>query len=141
MGEFNSRTLYEDDFKKIEDEDQKISWTFAMILLMALILAGTITMVNLFITVIITSKEKLRRSVFEENLFYMAQSSRMIQYTNKLISCRQDSKRNFNLVEKTFCVHKICGSKCKAEKVPNNIQAIENKLKELAAAVRRKKSI
>ena len=52
MGEFNSRTLYEDDFKKIEDEDQKISWTFAMILLMALILAGIITMVNLFITVL-----------------------------------------------------------------------------------------
>ena len=82
MGEFNSRTLY-DDFKKKEDEDEKVSRTFAMILLMALILAGTITMVNLFITVIITSKDKLRQSVLEENLFYMAQSS-MIQYFHKL---------------------------------------------------------
>ena len=124
MGEFNSRALYDEDFKKEKYQDEKVSRTFAMILLMALILAGTITMVNLFITVIITSKEKLRQSVLEENLFYMAQSSRMIQYTDKLISCRQDSKRNFNLVEKTFCVHKICGSKCKAEKVPYNIQVI-----------------
>ena len=88
---------------------------------------------NLFITVIITSKEKLRRSVLEENLFYMAQSSRMIQYTDKLISCRQDSKMNFNLVAKTFCVHKICGSKCNAEKVPYNIQVIEKKLRNIAA--------
>ena len=132
MGEFNSKTLY-DDFKKKEYEDEKVSRTFAMILLMALILAGTITMVNLFITVIITSKEKLRQSVLEENLFYMAQSSRMIQYTGKLISCSKDSTMNSNLMQKTFCVHKICGSKCKAEKVPYNIQVIEKKLRNIAA--------
>ena len=119
MGEFNSRTLY-DDFKKKEDEDEKVSRTFAMILLMALILAGTITMLNLFITVIITSKDKLRQSVLEENLFYMAQSSRMIQYTRKLFSkfCVKDLSMNFILVKNTFCVHKICGSKCVTERVP-----------------------
>ncbi len=124
MGEFNSRTLY-DDFKKKEDEDEKVSRTFAMILLMALILAGTITMVNLFITVIITSKDKLRQSVLEENLFYMAQSSRMIQYTHKLFR-----RKNFNVEGKNnFCVHKICGSKCQTEKVPYNIQVIEERLR------------
>ena len=84
-----------------------MSRVFAMILLMALILAGTITMVNLFITVIITSKDKLRQSVLEENLFYMAQSSKMIQYFHKLFR-RTNSLTNFNVEGKnTFCVHKF----------------------------------
>ena len=113
-----------------------------MILLIALILAGTITMVNLFITVIITSKEENIKEVLEENLFYMAQRSEMIQYSalsmsiHKLISKwkGEDSSVSFKIEEsKTFCVHKSCGPLCKIQKVPNNIQAIEDKLRQIAA--------
>ena len=139
MGEFNSDDLY-GDFTKYEDE--KVSRTFAMILLIALILAGTITMVNLFITVIITSKEENIKEVLEENLFYMAQRSEMIQYSalsmsiHKMISKwkREDSSVSFKIEKtKTFCVHKSCGPLCKSEKVPNNIQAIREKLRQIAA--------
>ena len=127
MGEFNSKDLY-GNFTKKEYEDEKVSRTFAMFLLIALILAGTITMVNLFITVIITSKDKLKQSVLEENLFYMAQCSEMIQDF-----ALRFSKENFKIKESaTFCVHKICGSKCKTDKVPNNIHAIEEKLRDKA---------
>ena len=127
MGEFNSKDLY-GNFTKKEYEDEKVSRTFAMFLLIALILAGTITMVNLFITVLITSKDKLKQSVLEENLFYMAQCSEMIQDF-----ALRFSKENFKIKESaTFCVHKICGSKCKTDKVPNNIHAIEEKLRDKA---------
>ena len=136
MGEFNSNDLY-GNFTKRKDEDEKVSRTFAMILLIALILAGTITMVNLFITVIITSKDKLKQSVLEENLFYMAQCSEMIQNfalsIHKLLG-RISSKKSFEVEVMTkFCVHKICGSQmCKTKKVPNNIHAIEERLRERA---------
>ena len=30
----------------------------------------------------------------------------------------------------TFCVHKICGPKCETDKIPNNIHAIEERLRE-----------
>ena len=137
MGEFDSHGLY-GEFEKKEYEDEKVNRTFAMILLVGLVLAGTITMVNLFITVIITSKEKLTQSVLEENLFYMAQCSEMIKdsalRTHKLINWGKNSSMNFKIEKRaTFCVHKICGSKCSAEKVPYNIKAIEDKLRKLAA--------
>ena len=137
MGEFNSNDLY-GNFRKEKDEDEKVSRTFAMILLIALILAGTITMVNLFITVIITSKDKLKQSVLEENLFYMAQCSEMIENfalalnIHKLISKMRGQKSSSFKIENTatFCVHKICGPKCETDKIPNNIHAIEERLRE-----------
>ena len=134
MGEFNSKDLY-GNFTKKDYEDEKVSRTFAMLLLIGLILAGTITMVNLFITVIITSKDKLKQSVLEENLFYMAQCSEMIQdFALSFSKLRgQNSSANFKIKETaSFCVHKICGSKCKTDKVPNNINAIEEKLRKKA---------
>ena len=128
MGEFQSGDLY-NNFHKKEDEDEKISRTFAMILLVALILAGTITMVNLFITVIITDKDRLRQSVFEENLFYMAQCSEIIKDFAVRMNCCKDFKI---ASEKYYCVHKICGPRCTSEKVTDNIQSIQQKLRELA---------
>ena len=90
-------------------------------------------MVNLFITVIITSKDKLRQSVLEENLFYMAQSSRMIQYFHKLFQ-RTNSLTNFNVEGKnTFCVHKFVDQNAQLQKVPYNIQDIEERLRNLVS--------
>ena len=134
MGEFNSNDLY-GNFTKKKDEDEKVSRTFAMILLIGLILAGTITMVNLFITVIITSKDKLKQSVLEENLFYMAQCSEMIKrFALSIDKLRgRNSSKSFKIEVLTkFCVHKICGSQCKTKKVPNNIHAMEERLRERA---------
>ena len=136
MGEFNHNDYFEKGKTK---QEHYVNRGFAKILLIALILVVTITMLNLFISVIITSEEKLRRSVWEENLFYISQCSRMVsEFWGQSLS------KKFKIEETaTFCVHKICGSKCKAQKVPNSIQAIESNLRELAAAkiVRRNKSM
>ena len=46
----------------------------------------------------------------------------------------RNSSKSFKIKGKdNFCVHKICGSQlCKNEKVPNNIHAIEERLRERA---------
>ena len=54
--------------------------------------------------------------------------------------CGQNSSAKFKIKETaSFCVHKICGSNCISDKVPNNVHAIEEKLREKAAKILRKK--
>ena len=124
MGEFSGKDIY-NSFK--QDEEEEIGRTFAMILIILMIFSCTITMVNLFITVVITDKEELGKAVFIENLFYMARSSEVIR---DLFNCDRDK---FKEKEKRpiFCVHQVCGKTCGKKKLPSLIQHMLPKLKEI----------
>ena len=77
-----------------------------------MILAGTITMVNLFVAVIISDKEKMEDEVFKLKLFYMAEGSQLIK---NLHSKKQSGlKVDQGIV---YCLQRICGKGCKAERV------------------------
>ena len=134
MGEFNARDLYEDYMGQNEDEEEhwKIGRTFAMFLLVLLVMAGTITMVNLFVAVIIKDTKMLEEEVFKEKLFYMAEASIMIKTLvpkSRQASLAIESTR-------TFCVHEMCAAKCDKKRIPSNITHLEPDLLKLAEAGR-----
>ena len=133
MGEFNARDLYDEFVGQDEDEHWKIGRTFAMLLLVLLVLAGTITMVNLFVAVIIKDTQTLEEEVFKEKLFYMAEASAMIrnlvpESKQATLAIRSDSS--------TFCVHEMCARKCEKKRIPSNISHLEEDLLKLAEASR-----
>ena len=67
--------------------DDKTSRTFAMFVLVSLILFGTITMINLFTAVIISDLNNLEKDVFVQNLSNMAQCAILAEamLPNKLL--------------------------------------------------------
>lgn len=136
MGEFNAGDLYREYESKINEtmvndketaDHIKIGRTIAMIILVFMILAGTITMINLFVAVIISDKEKMEDEVFKLKLFYMAEGSELIKnlHTNTQFGPKVDQ-------EIVFCVHKICGPSCKAERVSDSNARIVPDLIQLA---------
>ena len=133
MGEFNADDLYEDYQNKLghtlkkDFEYMRVGRTLAMIILVCMILAGTITMINLFVAVIISDKEQMDDDVFKRKLFYMAEGSELIK---KLFPCDNSLKGKNKEIE--VCVHKICGSICKAERISPSIERIVPKLIKLA---------
>ena len=135
MGEFNADSLYKDYDNKLESTLQKdrdylkIGRTLALIILVCMILAGTITMVNLFVAAIISDKEEMDVEVFKQKLFYMAEGSEQIK---KLVSTKMQWKRLKVKEEIYVCVHKICGPICTAQRVSPSIGRIVPKLIELA---------
>ena len=132
MGEFNARDLYNDYMGQNEEEHWKIGRTFAMFLLVLLVMAGTITMVNLFVAVIIKDTNMLEEEVFTEKLFYMAEASIMIK------TLVPKSRHSSLAIESTgtFCVHEMCAAKCEKKRVPSNITHLEPELLKLAEAGR-----
>ena len=85
-----------DDFYKNFGENE-VSRTFALGILVLMILTVTITMVNLFVAVIISDREKMVKDVFKQNLLYMAQCS---QLTHNLLK----NQWVFNLFKTCFDV-------------------------------------
>ncbi len=132
MGEFNADDLYEDYQNKLDHtlmkdfEYMRVGRTLAMMILVCMILAGTITMINLFVAVIISDKEKMDDDVFKQKLFYMAEGSELIK---KLVPCDNSLKVDKEI---NVCVHKICGSICKAERISPSVERIVPKLIKLA---------
>merc|ERR1712110_743446 len=132
MGEFNADDLYEDYQNKLghtllkDFEYMRVGRTLAMMILVCMILAGTITMINLFVAVIISDKEKMDDDVFKQKLFYMAEGSELIK---KLVPCDNSLKVDKEI---NVCVHKICGSICKAERISPSVERIVPKLIKLA---------
>ena len=109
-----------------------VSSTFAMLLLVLLVLAGTITMVNLFVAVIIKDTQTLEEEVFKEKLFYMAES--LISIRNLVPQSRQATLAINSSM--TFCVHEMCAANCEKSRVPSNISHLEPELLKLALADR-----
>lgn len=130
MGEFNARDLYNEFMGDHEDPHWKIGRTFAFGMLVFLVLAGTITMVNLFVAVIIKDTNHLEGEVFKEKLFYMAES--LISIRNLVPQSRQ-AKLAINS-SMTFCVHEMCAANCEKSRVPSNISHLEPELLKLALA-------
>ena len=134
MGEFNADTLYQDYDNKLKTTLYKdlaymrVGRTIAMIILVGMILTGTITMINLFVAVIISDKEKMEVDVFKQKLFYMAEGSELIK--NLVVSKMQSDLKVEEQI--TVCVHKICGPMCTAERVSPSIGRIVPKLIQLA---------
>ena len=79
LGEFNFGDLYGAFYNSGDVDATYISRTFTMILLVSLILLGTVTMINLFIAVIISDLEDLKRDVFTQKLINMAQYCILIE--------------------------------------------------------------
>ena len=142
MGEFNAGELYQqyaemiNNKKRINEdiaEHIKIGRTLAMVILVFMILAGTITMVNLFVAVIISDKEKMEDEVFKLKLFYMAEGSELIKnlHTKKQSGLKVDQ-------EIVFCVHRICGKGCNSVRVSESNTRIVPRLIELAEKNRSK---
>ena len=136
MGEFETVERYE-EFK--QDEKEEIGRTFAMILIIFMIFSCTITMINLFIAVVIADKNELENTVFMENLFYMARSSEVLKDIFKTLQTRFhftlpsfNVKYNVSKPKETFCLHQVCGKKCKKRKLPSYIRHMLPKLKEIA---------
>ena len=73
LGEFNLDDLY-NNFKQ-----DGTSRAFAMILLIFLILLVSITMVNLFVAVIISDIEKMKKEVYIQKLVNMAQYAILVE--------------------------------------------------------------
>ena len=133
MGEFNADTLYQDYDNKLKTTLYKdlaymrVGRTIAMIILVGMILTGTITMINLFVAVIISDKEKMEVDVFKQKLFFMVEASEQIR---KLVPGKSDRLKVEEQIE--VCVHKICGPICTAERVCPSIRRVVPKLIELA---------
>ena len=73
MGEFDTSALYK-SFQK-----DKYSRSIAMIILVLLMMFGTIAMVNLFITVIMSDSDRLQQRVFRLNLVNMAEYAILVE--------------------------------------------------------------
>ena len=136
MGEFETRERY-DAFN--QDEDEEIGRTFAMIPIIFMIFSCTITMINLFIAVVIADKNELEETVFRENLFYMARSSEVIKDIFKFLNrtfhwtCSSFNKKfNVERTKETFCLHQVCGIRCRKKKLPSYIRGTLPRLKEIA---------
>ena len=133
MGEFNADKLYQDYDNKLKStlmQDMaymRVGRTLAMVILVCMILTGTITMINLFVAVIISDKEKMRVDVFKQKLFFMAEASEQIK---KLVFWNSGRLKVEEQIE--VCVHKICGPMCTAERVCPSIGRVVPKLIELA---------
>ena len=80
--------------------ENEVSRTFALVILVLMILTVTITMVNLFVAVIISDREKMVKDVFKQNLLYMAQCS---QLTHNLLK----SQWVFNIIKTCFDVDSL----------------------------------
>ena len=73
MGEFGTMELYE------SYNNDRYSRTIAMIILVLLMMFGTIAMVNLFITVILSDNDGLQKRVFRLNLVNMAEYAILVE--------------------------------------------------------------
>ena len=62
LGEFE----YADMEKRFDEAGDKVSYFFTMVLLLAMILFGTITMINLFVGVVVSDVGKLKEETFLE---------------------------------------------------------------------------
>ena len=123
LGEYQFEDVY------IAFGEDRTSRSFAMILLILLILFGTITMINLFIAVIISDLDNLKNDVFTQNLINMAQCSMLVE----------DLLPNFILKSMkmkesiTVCVHQLCDSnKCIGQELPEDLQPILQQLQKIA---------
>ena len=125
LGEFQFEDLY-NSFGV-----DKISRTFAMFVLVSLILFGTITMINLFTAVIISDLNNLEKDVFVQNLSNMAHCAILAEaiLPNKLLKeLRVEGQRN-------FCVHDlspVSNVDCEADKMPANLSPILSDLRNIA---------
>ena len=106
-----------DDFYKNFGENE-VSRTFALGILVLMILSVTITMVNLFVAVIISDREKLVKDVFKQNLLYMAQCSQLTHnllknhlYLKNLIKMFYDVDALMPSEEISVSLHKMPGEK------------------------------
>ena len=130
LGEFQFEDLY-NSFGV-----DKISRTFAMFVLVSLILFGTITMINLFTAVIISDLNNLEKDVFVQNLSNMAQCAILAEaiLPNKLLKdLRIGGQRN-------FCVHDlspVSNEACEADKMPATLSPILSDLRIIAKEKRK----
>eukprot|EP00092_Neocalanus_flemingeri_P088049 GFUD01111210.1.p1 GENE.GFUD01111210.1~~GFUD01111210.1.p1 ORF type:complete len:160 (+),score=26.59 GFUD01111210.1:67-480(+) len=122
LGEFNFEDLH-NTFGK-----DTTSRVFAMALLVLLILCGTITMVNLFIAVIISDIQQLRKDVFIQNLINMAQCSILAEELLPLIILRKMRVED----KLTICMHTLCGKGCPGIKLPENVKPVVEQLEIIA---------
>lgn len=76
MGEFNSKVLYE------SFDSDTYSRSIAMMILVLLMMFGNIAMVNLFITVIMSDLEELKKRVSCQNIINMAQYAIIVEDVN-----------------------------------------------------------
>ena len=61
LGEFE----YADMEKRFDEAGDKVSYFFTMVLLLAMILFGTITMINLFVGVVVSDVNQLHNDVLK----------------------------------------------------------------------------
>ena len=80
--------------------ENEVSRTFALVILVLMILTVTITMVNLFVAVIISDREKMVKDVFKQNLLYMAKCS---QLTHNILK----NQWVFNIIKTCFDVDSL----------------------------------
>ena len=124
LGEFQFEDLYNSFV------DHKTSRTFAMFVLVSLILFGTITMINLFTAVIISDLNNLEKDVFVQNLSNMAQCAILAEaiLPNKLLEGLKIRG------EKRFCVHDlspISSENCEDDKMPGTLSPILSDLRQI----------
>ena len=131
LGEFQFEDLYN------SFGDDKTSRTFAMIVLVSLILFGTITMINLFIAVIISDIKNLETEVFSCNLNNMAQCTILAEAILPAVllkGLKIERKKN-------FCVHDlspISNKDCKNDKMPTTLFPLISDVKKIAKEKRRR---
>ena len=112
LGEVNFDDFYENF------GENEVSRTFALGILVLMILSVTITMVNLFVAVIISDREKMVKDVFKQNLLYMAQCSQLTHnllknhlYLKNLIKMFYDVDALMPSEEICVSLHKMPGVK------------------------------
>ena len=70
LGEYNYADIDQNWFNPTkfnqDDHDYYINKTFAMILLLGLILLGSITMINLFVAVVLSDVQSLEKDVYQQ---------------------------------------------------------------------------
>ena len=70
LGEYNYADIDQNWFNHTkfnqDDHDYYINKTFAMILLLGLILLGSITMINLFVAVVLSDVQSLEKDVYQQ---------------------------------------------------------------------------
>ena len=129
LGEFDFDQLYNGFQTEGGEGVDKTSRSFAMILLILLILFGTVTMVNLFIAAIMSDLEQLKRDVVIQNFVFTAQCSLLLE--ELLPDCLLERVR---LKErKVYCVHHICPADCSSEPLPREVGHLAGELIKLAS--------
>ena len=126
LGEFNFKGLYNGFADKGEAEDV-ISRSFAMILLILLILFGTVTMVNLFIALIMSDLQRLNSDVKTQTLVFTAHCSMLVE--ELLPNCLLEKMRLED--SKVYCVHDTCPEACSNQPLPAELSGLKEELKDI----------